>query len=165
MYLHNLIKKHCHRKEYLLRYGLPLPHYLPADNINFFSDPGFSGFALESLKDTVIVIEDAEEILSSSRTRNKATSTLLQLTDGFLSKFINCIIIGTFNTNIDNIDEALKREGRLKDVIEIGELEDSKVEALKKEFGLTNEGKTLAKLFNSRESNYKSQNKKIGFNV
>lgn len=137
--------------------------YLPADNINFFSNPSFSGFALESLKDTVIVIEDAEEILTQSSKRNSATSTLLQLTDGFLSKFINCVIIGTFNTNIDKIDPALKREGRLKDVIEIGELEDSKVEALKKEFDITNDGKTLAKLFNDRDNDYKSQNKKIGF--
>lgn len=137
--------------------------YLPADNIGFFSDPTFSGFALDYLKDAIIIIEDAEEVLVSKGVRNTATSSLLQLTDGFLSKFINCTVIATFNTKVDDIDSALKRKGRLQGTIEIGELEQEKIDALKKEFNLTSDGKTLADLFNTRDTDFEQSRTKIGF--
>ncbi len=64
---------------------------------------------------SVIIIEDAETVLMKRQADNSnAVANLLNLTDGFPADFLNLNIICTFNTQIDNIDPALLREGRLK---------------------------------------------------
>ena len=87
--------------------------YIPSYMVRSITDPSFMSLFLR-LKDTVFVIEDAEESLGPRvRGGNSIVSTLLNLTDGILANALNCQFICTFNTEIKNIDSALLRPGRL----------------------------------------------------
>lgn len=82
------------------------------DNVNMTT------FLLEN-RNTVLVIEDAEELISSrEEVRNSSLSMLLNLTDGLLGESFGIQIIATFNTDIKNIDKALLRKGRLSKIYE-----------------------------------------------
>lgn len=87
--------------------------YIPSYMVRSITDPSFMSLFLR-LKDTVFVIEDAEESLGPRvQGGNSIVSTLLNLTDGILANALNCQFICTFNTEIKNIDSALLRPGRL----------------------------------------------------
>lgn len=74
--------------------------------------------------DSILVIEDAESVLMERKADNSsAVSNLLNLTDGFLADFLNLKIICTFNTELNNIDDALLRQGRLKGMHEFTEIQ------------------------------------------
>ena len=84
--------------------------YIPPSMLGVISQPSFVSYMLSN-KDSILLIEDAEEILSIDR--NSATNNLLGLTDGFLKDSLNLKIICTFNCDIGKIDPALLRKGRL----------------------------------------------------
>lgn len=84
--------------------------YVPPSMVSIIASPGFVSFMLQN-KNNIILIEDAEEILSVDR--NSATNNLLGLTDGFLKDALNLKIICTFNCDLKKIDPALLRKGRL----------------------------------------------------
>lgn len=84
--------------------------YIPPSMVSVISSPGFVAFMLQN-KNNILLIEDAEEILSVDR--NSATNNLLGLTDGFLKDALNLKIICTFNCDLKKIDPALLRKGRL----------------------------------------------------
>ena len=44
---------------------------------------------------------------------NSGVAEILNLADGLLSDLAKCQIICTFNAQVDSIDNAIKREGRL----------------------------------------------------
>ncbi|MBO2546027.1 AAA family ATPase [Salegentibacter sp. BDJ18] len=68
---------------------------------------------------SILVIEDAEElIVSREGQRNSNLSMILNITDGILGESLGIQIIATFNTDVRNIDPALKRKGRLKSAYE-----------------------------------------------
>jgi ATP-dependent 26S proteasome regulatory subunit len=70
-------------------------------------------------RNSVLVIEDAEELISSrEEVRNSNLSMLLNLTDGLLGESVGIQIIVTFNTDVNNIDKALLRKGRLSIIYE-----------------------------------------------
>jgi hypothetical protein len=59
-------------------------------------------------KNTVFVIEDAEELITSREdVRNSNLSMLLNLTDGLLGESLGIQIIATFNTDVKNIDKRI----------------------------------------------------------
>lgn len=63
---------------------------------------------------SILVIEDAEElIVSRDSQRNSNLAMILNITDGILGESLGIQIIATFNTDLRNIDPALKRKGRL----------------------------------------------------
>ena len=77
--------------------------------------------------DSILVIEDAETVLMERKADNSsAVSNLLNLTDGFLADFLNLKIICTFNTELNNIDKALLRDGRLKGMHEFTKVQPEK---------------------------------------
>jgi hypothetical protein len=84
--------------------------YIPPSMLSVISDPGFVTFMMSN-KDSILLIEDAEEVLSVDR--NSATNNLLGLTDGFLKDALGLKVIATFNCDIGKIDPALKRKGRM----------------------------------------------------
>ncbi len=84
--------------------------YIPPAMTASIASPSFIEFIMENKK-SVLLIEDAEEILSKDR--NSATNNLLGLTDGFLKDCLDLKIIATFNKDINDIDMALRRPGRL----------------------------------------------------
>lgn len=126
--------------------------YIPPSMLSVIASPGFVTFMLAN-KGKILLIEDAEEILSISR--NTATNNLLGLTDGFLKDALDLKIICTFNCDIGKIDPALRRKGRLYFEYKFKPLEANEanklVDYLKINRKFT-EPSTLAEIFN-KDSN------------
>jgi hypothetical protein len=87
-----------------------VPNYL----IGQISSPALITFLLEQGK-PILVLEDAENAVASRENGNKSSSIseLLNISDGLLGQAMGCTVVATFNTKFSNIDEALKRKGRL----------------------------------------------------
>ncbi|MEQ8577497.1 MAG: AAA family ATPase [Balneola sp.] len=117
--------------------------------------------------ESIIIIEDAETVLMKRLADNSnAVSNLLNLTDGFPADFLNLNIICTFNTNIDNIDPALLRKGRLSGIREFKKLNPDQANSLAKEMGYTLNTKstmTLAEVCNATGKKYQVATNGIGF--
>jgi hypothetical protein len=94
----------------LIHYSKEDVIYIPPSMVGVISDPSFVSFMLEN-RGNVLIIEDAEQILSVDR--NAATNNLLGLTDGFLKDSLKLKVITTLNADIKTIDKALTRKGRL----------------------------------------------------
>ena len=113
-------------------------------------------FLLEN-RNSVLVIEDAEELISSrEEARNSNLSMLLNLTDGLLGESLGIQIIATFNTDVKNIDKALLRKGRLSVIYDFKLLELDRTNALLKKLGHTIEvvhPLSAADIFNFEISN------------
>jgi len=66
---------------------------------------------------SILIIEDAENIIQDRKQvtsfTNQAVSNLLNLSDGLLGDAIHQQIICTFNCDVQGIDPALLRDGRL----------------------------------------------------
>ena len=89
-----------------------------------------------SVKDSVFVLEDCEILLSDRmNTGNHLLSTILNLSDGILGDGLNIKFICTFNADINKLDEAILRKGRLKYKYEFKELTPEKTQELAKELG------------------------------
>jgi SpoVK/Ycf46/Vps4 family AAA+-type ATPase len=87
------------------------------------------------MKNSVLCIEDAEDILRSRvSTHNTAVTNILNMTDGLLGKIANLKIICTLNHEED-IDRALLRRGRLKLKYEFKPLSAEKATKLAKKLG------------------------------
>ena len=84
----------------------------------------------------VLVIEDAENIIMDRRhNHNSSVSNLLNISDGLLSDCLNVQIICTFNNNIQLVDNALMRKGRLIAKYEFGKLTTAKAQQLSNHLG------------------------------
>ncbi len=120
------------------------------DNLNMTS-------FLIANRNSVLVIEDAEELISSrDHIRNSNLSMLLNMTDGILGESLGIQIIATFNTELKNIDKALLRKGRLTSIYEFQNLELDRTNNLLKSLGHDVEVTTplpLADIFNFDVSN------------
>jgi ATP-dependent 26S proteasome regulatory subunit len=93
-------------------------------------------------------------------------STILQLTDGLFSDFLNIKIICTFNTNIDHIDKALLRKGRMIAKYNFMPLSAEKASALANKLGHDHVtgSLTLADIFGLDKRGFDTRAKKtIGF--
>ncbi|GHA47891.1 hypothetical protein GCM10007103_31030 [Salinimicrobium marinum] len=118
---------------------------------------------------SILVIEDAEElIVSRDQQRNSNLAMILNITDGILGESLGIQIIATFNTDLKNIDPALRRKGRLKSSYEFKALSPEKASILLQEqaFEYTPEKEmTLAEIFNNdEEEQYPGQERKaVGF--
>lgn len=113
-------------------------------------------FLLEN-RNSVLIIEDAEELITSREdVRNSKLSMLLNLTDGLLGESLGIQIIATFNTDVKNIDKALLRKGRLTSIYEFKPLALDRTNALLKKLGHKMEVAhplTIANIFNFEISN------------
>ena len=79
--------------------------------IEFISD-----WVIESEKDCILLIEDAEPLLEARNGfdgRTTGISNLLNMTDGLLNDILGLMVIATFNTELAKIDPALLRPQRL----------------------------------------------------
>jgi hypothetical protein len=117
--------------------------------------------------DSILVIEDAETVLMERKADNSsAVSNLLNLTDGFLADFLNLKIICTFNTDLNTIDEALLREGRLKGMHEFTKIQPDKAKKIAEALGRDiepNSPMTLADICASEAHKTEYKPNKIGF--
>ena len=159
-YIRYLIAELCKQKKKVI--------YFPNEHIHFLSDPSFLHF-FKDHKKSIIIIEDAEEILTSRELSlsNRGISNLLNLTDGLMGDFLELKFVCTFNTAIDKIDKALLRKGRITTNYKFEKLNVDKsnklLEKLNKEHKTT-EAMTLAEIYNlEQKDNSEKKERKIGF--
>lgn len=144
--------------------------FIPPHMAESISSPSFIPF-LSSHPNCVLIIEDAERIISSREagSYNEGVSNILNISDGILGDCLGIQIIATFNTHKNNIDEALMRKGRLIAEHEFKELPITESNALLKTLGISHETKkpmTLTDIYNLEEEEFKSKETRqsIGFN-
>jgi hypothetical protein len=141
--------------------------FIQNDFVRELLKPSFIAFLLQN-KDAILIIEDAEKVVVARENSSdeSVVSTLLQLTDGLFSDFLNIKIISTFNTNLDRIDKALLRKGRMIAKYNFTPLSAEKTAALAKKLGhddITG-SLTLADIFGYDKQNFGNTTKKgIGF--
>lgn len=126
------------------------------------SDGLFLDFLQEN-KNSVIVFEDCEKLLfSRDETVNESIGTILNLTDGIIAESMKIKFICTFNCDLDKVDKALMRKGRLSIGYEFKKLSLEKTRAI---YPDAKEEMTLAEAHNHLDDNgYKEKKRtKIGF--
>lgn len=107
--------------------------YIPTHLASAIASPQFISFVKKELTNSVLVIEDAEQVLlsrESMESQKEAVSNILNMTDGILADALNILIICTFNTDTKNLDSALLRKGRLLLNYKFDKLNLSKTNAL-----------------------------------
>jgi len=111
--------------------------------------------------DTVLIIEDAENIIMDRRhASSSSVFNLLNISDGLLADFLNVQLICTFNSALHLVDPALLRKGRLIAKYEFGKLGMQKARALSKHLGYDteiNEAMTIAEIANPQGKNEEAQ--------
>lgn len=125
----------------------------------------------------IIIAEDADQVLCSRGGDNIAgISTLLNLGDGLLGDLTDVRVIATTNIDIDSIDKAIMRPGRLCKRVDIGPLNAEHANRIYKRltekegpFKDKKERYTLATIYSAaqNEGGYEppKKAKKMGFNV
>lgn len=160
-------------KSYYIRHLLSILNkrviYIPPHLIQRVAEPDFLAFLLEE-SDFILVIEDAEEIITNRKDidNTAGVSNLLNLSDGILGECIKVKIITTFNAKIDSIDPALLRKGRLKIRHEFLELPVDATNKLFKHLGINHESKipmAIGNIYGFNEVDYNNEKvkDKIGF--
>ena len=156
--------------------------YIPTSMIEYFtSDPNCLHTLIQK-PNSVIILEDAEKAILKrlgDGMDSSAVSSLLNLSDGILSDILKTSVIVTYNCPKQDVDDALKRKGRLQVDYEFTALsiDDSKKLAKKLKYSKkTIEEKitspmTLNEIYNlQKEVEYhgevkKETQKRIGFIV
>jgi hypothetical protein len=141
--------------------------FIQNDFVKDLLKPSFISFLLQN-KNAILLIEDAEKVVISRGNTgdDSVVSTILQLTDGLFSDFLNIKIICTFNTNIDHIDKALLRKGRMIAKYKFAPLSPEKTALLAKKLGHdgVTGSLTLADIFGLDKRGFNTASKKsIGF--
>lgn len=141
--------------------------FIQNDFVKELLKPSFIAFLLQN-RDALLIIEDAEKVVVArdNSSDESVVSTLLQLTDGLFSDFLNIKIICTFNTNLDRIDKALLRKGRMIAKYNFLPLSAEKTAALANKLGheSVTGSMTLADIFSyDHQSFNKSSRRTIGF--
>lgn len=154
-YIRHLIQKHEDKKFVILDSNL-LYNITSHSLLNVFIDR----------KNAIYIIEDCEKLLvSRDNEPNPIISAFLNMTDGILANIINCKFICTFNTDLANIDDALKRKGRMKLKYEFKKLAAKKVKKILHDN--TADDMTIADvIYNEKQNDYsEKQKRRIGFNL
>jgi hypothetical protein len=141
--------------------------FIQNDFVKDLLKPSFISFLLQN-KNAILLIEDAEKVVISrgNSADDSVVSTILQLTDGLFSDFLNIKIICTFNTKIDHIDKALLRKGRMIAKYNFTPLSPEKTAALARKLGHdgVTGSLTLADIFGLDRQGYTDRARKaIGF--
>lgn len=131
------------------------------------TDPDFIDLLIDN-PNSVVVIEDAENVIMDRRTNPHSTvSNLLNISDGLLADFLNVQLICTFNSSVNLIDQALTRKGRLIARYEFGKLGVQKAQRLAqhlKKDTIVTQPMTIAEIANPTDVNYAPQQVQvIGF--
>lgn len=127
-------------------------------------DPDFIDLLIDN-QNSVVIIEDAENIIMDRRTnQNSSVSNLLNISDGLLADFLNVQLICTFNSSLTMVDSALMRKGRLIAKYEFGKLSVRKAQRLSDRLGYRNlivKPMTIAEITNPEDVAYKTERTEI----
>lgn len=138
--------------------------YMPPDMAYRLAEPDFMSF-LMNYTNSVLIIEDAESCLRKRESGgNQAVSNLLNSSDGLLGDALKIQIVCTFNCDLQEIDPALLRPGRLIAEYRLEALSKEKTTALiKKIYGEDEEllkdvkEMTLAEIYNLKTASFKTE--------
>lgn len=123
-------------------------------------DPEFIDLLVDN-PNSVVIIEDAENIIMDRRTnQNSSVSNLLNISDGLLADFLNVQLICTFNSSLTMVDSALMRKGRLIAKYEFGKLSVRKAQRLNDRLGFRNlitKRMTIAEITNPGEKEHRNE--------
>jgi len=130
-------------------------------------NPDFIDLLIDN-PNTVMIIEDAENIIMDRRNSNDSSvSSLLNISDGLLADFLNVQLVCTFNSALTLIDNALLRKGRLIARYEFGKLSVPKAQKLSNHLKFDKtiaKPMTVAEIANQHEQSYEAkQVNVIGF--
>lgn len=151
--------------------------YIPATMIESFVNNPNTLSSLLSKKNSVLILEDAEKTIVKRMGDNydsSAVTSLLNISDGILGDILKCPIILTYNCSKNDIDDALRRKGRLQVDYEFGPLSIEESKKLAKKLGFTKKEieekitkeMTLAEIYNLTKKTELSEAKEervIGF--
>ena len=122
---------------------------------------------LHENKQKVVIIEDAETLLMQRAADNQESlSNLLNIADGFLGAFLQMHLICTVNTQIDKLDPAVLRPGRLLARYVFNRLSRAEARTLAAAKGLNipdREDYSLAEIYNNYEDDTAHRADQIGF--
>ena len=100
-------------------------------------NPEFMDLLIDN-PNAVLIIEDAENVIMDRKfSSHSSVSNLLNISDGLLSDCLNVQIICTFNSDINMVDDALLRKGRLIAKYEFTKLDAAKAQKLSDKLGFT----------------------------
>jgi energy-coupling factor transporter ATP-binding protein EcfA2 len=152
--------------------------YIPATMIESFVNNPSTLSTLLQKKNSVLILEDAEKTIVKRMGDNydsSAVTSLLNLSDGILGDILKCPLILTYNCPKQDIDEALRRKGRLQVDYEFGPLDIDDAKKLAKHLGFTKKEieenitkkMVIAEIYNltkkTEMGETKKEEKKIGF--
>jgi hypothetical protein len=150
--------------------------FIPPQMINCLSNPEFTDLVTNSLKGSILVIEDAEKALMKRESQDgffnsELVSSILNLTDGLYADLSQTAIIATYNCDRNLIDPALLRKGRLRSEYHFQKLSEERSQKLMDKQGhdvSVEEPMTLADIFNyekqySNDDKSKKPKRVVGF--
>jgi SpoVK/Ycf46/Vps4 family AAA+-type ATPase len=145
--------------------------FVPPSMAESITSPSFIPFLMDH-SDSILIIEDAERILTSREQQgsNLGVTNILNLSDGILGDCLNIQVVATFNTNLKNIDTALLRKGRLIAEYEFGKLNIEESNKLLSHLGkdvATDKPMTLTEIYNVDTEEFRSTKTRqaVGFNT
>ena len=145
--------------------------FLPLYMVNELSSPELLPF-LSRYPNSVLILEDCEDLLrprSMGNYNQQALANLLNLGDGLLSDALAIKLICTFNAELQSIDPAILRKGRLAARYDFQPLSVEKAQKLAEKYKIDIEIKkplTLAELFNAKQKDFSKEDKKhVGFGI
>tara|TARA_B100000929_G_scaffold282987_1_gene263589 strand:+ start:608 stop:1651 length:1044 start_codon:yes stop_codon:yes gene_type:complete len=128
--------------------------------------PLFNEFISELKDGSVVVIEDADELLMSRRGGNQTMSMLLNELDGIATRDVK-IIMSTNLPNVNDIDEAIYRTGRCYKVINFRKLNLDEINIIASECDIDvshiSDKSVLADVFNTSPIRDKDVKSSVGF--
>jgi len=134
--------------------------FIPTSMIDSLVSPSLINLLLR-YPNSVLILEDAEKaVINRENNIHNASmvSNILNLTSGILGDIMNLSVIVTFNTNVENLDPALRRKGRLSIEHEFKNLsiEEGKKLAkyLKKDENKVDKEMPLCDIYNVDDSDY-----------
>ncbi len=109
--------------------------FISSDLAPQIASPEFTRFLMNNVG-CILVIEDAEQVMRKRVSgKNTAVSVLLNLGDGLMSDILGVQFVCTFNCELDEIDPALTRKGRLLGNMEFKALSPEQATALATKIG------------------------------
>jgi len=130
--------------------------FIPKAQLHTLTNIQTNSAVLEALKNSVIILEDCEDILKDRKgaDQHPLTDLLLNITDGILLNLLQAHVIVTFNSDPDFLDPALLRPGRLFTAYKFTALTLEKTKQLVEKdkklatkVGIITKGLTLAELY------------------
>jgi hypothetical protein len=151
--------------------------YIPAIMVDSFINNPSNFASLLQKKNSILILEDAEKAIVkrlNDGIDSSSVTSLLNISDGILGDILKCPIILTYNCPKQDVDEALRRKGRLQIDYEFGPLDMEDSKKLAKHLGFSNSeienniknNMVIADIYNLLhipEKSEKKKDKKIGF--